>query len=83
MSVKTVPRYSEFVGCLALLVLLDAREHGSGDAQCWDAGGCRASAVLQMASQGFTLLFYQYVIISTPLDLEMAVESAMSSDAGC
>lgn len=60
-SVKTVPRYSEFVGCLELLVLPDVREHGSGDAQGRDAGGCRASAMLQMVSEGFTLLFYIYV----------------------
>lgn len=33
MSVKTVPRYSEFVGCLAVLVLLNAWEHGSSEAQ--------------------------------------------------
>jgi len=36
-NVKTVPRYSEFVGCLVLLVLLEAQEHGSGDARGWDA----------------------------------------------
>lgn len=41
-----------------LLVLLDAREHGSGDARGWDAGECKASAVLQAVSQGFTLLLY-------------------------
>lgn len=57
-----MPRYSEFVGCLALLVLLDAREHGSRDAWGGDAGGRRASAVLQTVSQGFTLLLYKYVV---------------------
>lgn len=66
-SVKTVPRYSEFVGCLVLLVPLDTREHGSEGAQGWDAGGCKASAVLQTVSQGFTLLLYKYAIFLPPL----------------
>lgn len=61
-SVKTVPRYSEFIGCLELLVLLDTWEPGSGDAWGWDVGGWRASAVLQKISQGFTLLLYKCVL---------------------
>lgn len=61
-SVKTVPRYSEFIGCLELLVLLDTWEPGSGDAWGWDVGGWRASAVLQKISQGFTLLLHKCVL---------------------
>ena len=82
-NVKTVPRYSEFVGCLVLLVLLEAQEHGSGDARGWDAWGLRASAVLQLVAQGFTLLLYKYVIFATPFHLEMAAESELRADAGC
>lgn len=62
MSVKTVPRYSEFIDCLELLVLLDTWEHRSGDTWGWDVGGWRASAVLQMISQGFTLPLYKCVL---------------------
>lgn len=56
-----MPRYSEFIGCLALLILLDTREHGSGDAWGRDAGERRASTMLQTVSQGFTLLLDKYV----------------------